>query len=115
MGLPGSPRHYPTWGEYAKQPSDPEAMYWDMRPEEGPYVMAGDNTHYGWSELNCELGMKNPVGIVILRGVKMGSVPAFMHGNCIMERDGTVWIKETIDSEAMVVRKQRPRGGLRWA
>lgn len=82
-----------------------------MRPEGREYVMAGDGTHYGWSELNCELGMYQPVGLVILRGIKMGQIPAGMHGACIMEpHTGIVWYKEVIEATAMEIRERK----LRW-
>jgi hypothetical protein len=113
MPLPASPRHFPTWGEHAKYPSTPEEMYEAMNNEHG---QAGDNTHYGWSELNKALGMEQPVGLVILRGIKWAEIPTFMRNNCILEvQTGLVWQRMTIDGHAMVVRQQGPRGGLRWA
>lgn len=110
MSLPDSPRHFPTWGEFAKYPSTPEEMYEAAINEQ--HGQAGDNTHYGWSELNKALGMSQPVGLVILRGIKWAEIPNHMRNACVLDKStGIVWHKMTVDGHFMVSNKL---GGLGW-
>jgi hypothetical protein len=57
--------------------------------------------------------MKGPIGFAIMRGIKMSQVPAFMRNECVMDRDGTVWMRMQVESNGEMTSERG--GGLRWA